>query len=50
MPKILKIYFLAFFLSILLVFEQNVLAGAGENVSGFAWSENIGWVSFTLIK
>lgn len=23
-----------------------VIAGAGQNVSGFAWSENIGWVSF----
>jgi len=21
-------------------------AGAGENVSGYAWSENIGWISF----
>ncbi|MBI2042472.1 MAG: hypothetical protein HYT21_01880 [Candidatus Nealsonbacteria bacterium] len=25
---------------------DDVLAGTGENVSGFAWSENIGWVSF----
>lgn len=25
---------------------QNALAGAAENVSGFAWSENIGWLSF----
>lgn len=23
-----------------------VQAGAGDNVSGFAWSENIGWISF----
>lgn len=23
-----------------------VLAGVGENVTGFAWSENIGWISF----
>lgn len=25
---------------------KNVTAGAGDNVSGFAWSENIGWISF----
>lgn len=25
---------------------EKVYAGAGENVTGFAWSENIGWISF----
>ena len=24
----------------------SVKAGADDNVSGFAWSENIGWISF----
>jgi hypothetical protein len=26
--------------------EKIVLAGTGENVTGFAWSSNVGWVSF----
>lgn len=25
---------------------ENAYAGTGENVTGFAWSENIGWISF----
>lgn len=25
---------------------ENAFAGTGENMSGYAWSENIGWVSF----
>lgn len=25
---------------------EKVYAGTGENVTGFAWSENIGWISF----
>jgi len=25
---------------------KDAAAGAGDNVSGFAWSENIGWISF----
>jgi len=29
-----------------LVVNVSVEAGAGDNVSGFAWSENIGWISF----
>ena len=38
----------AVFLSIFafgLLSVQTALAGAGDNVSGFAWSENIGWAS-----
>jgi len=27
-------------------FTGSAQAGAGDNVSGYAWSENIGWVSF----
>ena len=32
-------------------FNNNniVLAGTGENVTGFAWSENIGWISFNSL-
>ena len=30
-------------------FAQKCLAGNGENVGGFAWSENIGWVSFNNV-
>lgn len=26
--------------------DKIVLAGIGDNTSGFAWSENIGWISF----
>jgi len=24
-------------------------AGTGDNVSGYAWSENIGWISFNIL-
>ncbi len=27
-------------------FNQSARAGSGDNVSGWAWSENIGWISF----
>lgn len=42
------------FLGIFVLFFQNKLAevkaGAGHNVSGWAWSENIGWLSFNSIS
>lgn len=28
----------------------TVLAGAGDNVSGYAWSDNIGWISFNNLN
>lgn len=44
-PKLITLTF-----GILLVFSfyfvKDVQAGVGDNVSGYAWSENIGWVSF----
>ena len=33
-------------------FNKNaniVLAGVGENVSGFAWNSNVGWISFNTV-
>lgn len=29
---------------------DKVYAGTGENVTGYAWSENIGWISFNSIN
>jgi len=37
---------LALFLSSFLAAYYLVEAGAGQNVSGFAWSDNTGWISF----
>jgi hypothetical protein len=54
--KTWKIVLFVFLIPILISFnlaflcfrnENNIArAGTGENVSGFAWSENIGWISF----
>jgi hypothetical protein len=39
--------FYLIFLTILLIFGmKEAQAGTGDNVSGWAWSENIGWISF----
>ncbi len=43
MKKIFQIFFV-FALSFL--FVSNVFAGSTDNVWGYAWSENIGWISF----
>lgn len=49
---ILLIFLISFslFLGVFLLVYQNgvkeVKAGTGDNVSGWAWSENIGWLSF----
>ncbi len=32
------------------LFVKEVKAGTGENISGWAWSENIGWVSFNSLN
>lgn len=55
-PKSLIIVFLMYAIAISLsvailelgggLDNKIVLAGAGENVSGWAWSSNVGWVSF----
>lgn len=48
----LAIYIMAVAISSGIVYFQHrqdvniVLAGTGENVNGFAWSENFGWISF----
>jgi len=48
MNKISKIIILVFVVSLFGALGFSILteAGSGDNVSGFAWSENIGWVSF----
>jgi hypothetical protein len=39
--------FYLIFLTILLIFGmKEAQAGTGDNVSGWAWSENVGWISF----
>jgi hypothetical protein len=42
MKKLLPFILIVFGFS----FSAVVLAGASDNVSGWAWSENIGWISF----
>lgn len=48
----LAIYVMAVAISSGIVYFQHkddvgiVLAGTGENIKGFAWSENFGWISF----
>jgi len=44
MRKIFFLIFLSFIFS--LVFVSSAWAGANHNVSGWAWSSNIGWISF----
>ncbi len=45
MKKTFFILFLSLFLVSLFILNQ-VWAGTDDNVSGYAWSDNIGWVSF----
>jgi len=49
-PKLILVLFLIIALGIISVFSfqrtEQVKAGAADNVSGFAWSSNIGWISF----
>jgi len=48
----IKIFVLIGIFGLLLFLQpaQRLWAGAGDNVSGWAWSENIGWVSFNNIS
>src|SRR3989344_1840935 len=50
MPKQISPKIIALIFGILTVFgfwfAQGVWAGIGDNVSGYAWSENIGWINF----
>ncbi|MDO8504002.1 MAG: PKD domain-containing protein [bacterium] len=43
-----KIYYILIIFLILIGFSfvQETQSGSGDNVSGWAWSENIGWISF----
>ena len=41
-----KIFLLIGFLVLGFFIAQIVIAGGNDNVSGWAWSENIGWISF----
>jgi len=45
MPKIKIFTLITFLISSFFVFGK-VEAGAEHNVSGWAWSENVGWISF----
>jgi len=45
MPKI-KTFLLVIFIVFSFLIFGKVNAGTSDNVSGWAWSENIGWISF----
>jgi len=49
MPKISKIIILTVFVLFLACLGIFVFAGTDDNISGFAYSENIGWVSFNSV-
>jgi hypothetical protein len=43
--------FYLIFLTIILIFGmKEAQAGTEHNVSGWAWSENIGWISFNCLN
>ena len=46
MSKLSKLVILVFLISLFGCLGIFIYAGSGDNTSGFAWSENIGWVSF----
>jgi len=46
MPKISKIFLLITFVVFGFFIFGEAKAGSADNVSGWAWSENIGWISF----
>lgn len=46
MIKKLLLLFVLIAALFIISWSQEVDAGAGQNVSGWAWSENIGWISF----
>jgi len=47
MLRTIKIIFIVLMISISLLFlPKETKAGSNANVSGWAWSENIGWISF----
>ena len=41
-----KYLFLILLITFIFLTTENVKAGIGDNISGYAWSENIGWISF----
>lgn len=45
LKNFLKVVALAIFLFTFAFSVSNVFAGASQNVAGFAWSDNIGWIS-----
>ena len=49
MPKISKITVLFFIVSFFVCLGIFVFAGTDDNIAGFAYSENIGWVSFNSV-
>jgi len=46
MAKIIKIFLLIIFVVFGFFIFEKAKAGSEQNVSGWAWSENIGWISF----
>ncbi len=50
MDKKFLILSISFFLVFGILISEKVVAGTQHNVSGFAWSENIGWISFNSLN
>jgi hypothetical protein len=46
MRKPITFLLINFFLLFHFLISGRVIAGTGDNVSGWAWSENVGWISF----
>ena len=50
MKKFTLLLSLIFLLTSGFLLVEEVKAGTGDNVSGYAWSENIGWISFNSLN
>lgn len=48
--KKIKLFLLVIFLIVGVFIFERIKADSADNVSGYAWSENIGWISFNNIS
>ena len=48
--KLKQFSILVFSLLITLAFPNSIKAGSSDNVTGWAWSSNVGWISFNSIN
>jgi len=45
----IKFFLLIFIIALSFFVFEKIKAGSADNVSGWAWSENVGWISFNNI-